>query len=333
MEKTYTLQLFGAADRDAFDATFAAMAPGTDQAVQARRRWWCFDNPRGGVFALFHDGEQIAATCYLGGKRIAGDTGSVAGFEIGETATDPRHQRKGLFSKLVRACVAHAAGNATPLVYGTPNSQSTPGYAKLGFEIVEAPASWLFLIPSLRYGMRYGASKWLHREAPPGGSSRADRTGRPRHEVTAQDYVETTASYPRLNDSDRDYLSWRLADAPMNYRFARIDTRAGPFECALKIGQLGDHKVVVVAEYFLGGTRPPLRKAARLLRRAVADLGMTGMGIYVHAQRPVGAGLALLYAARIVPHRVLPICVTGIDAGRGEHAWFGRFQLSDCDIG
>ena len=324
MDMSYTLQTFGREDRDAFDTIFATMAPDTDPVVQARRRWWCFDNPRGGVFALFHDGQQIAATCYLGGKMLALG-GEANGFEIGETATDPRHQRRGLFSKLVRACVAHAADGGRPLVYGTPNSQSTPGYAKLGFEIVSSPQSWLFLIPSAR-----GAMRRLLRRDPI-----VSRTSPARCEISGSDYAASTAFYPRLNASDAEYLTWRLVETPLGYRFARIETRHGRFECAMKVGRLGAHDVVVIAEYFLNGTRPPIHRAVGPLRRAVAALSSApkALGIYVHGARPTGPALARLYTAGVIPHRELPICVTGAREGLGDTAWFGRFQLSDCDIG
>ena len=331
MEPAYTLELFDASRRDAFDAIFARMAPDIDPAVQARRRWWCFDNPRGGVFALFHDGEQIAATCYLASKTLAfgdrNDGGFAIGYEIGETATDPRHQRRGLFSKLVKASVAHAGESGRPLVYGTPNSQSTPGYAKLGFEIVESPRSWLFLLPSLRHAI----GRLLRRRPKTVGAGGA----RGRSEIAADAYVAATVDYPRLNAGGRDYLAWRVAETPMGYRFAQIDTRSGRFECAIKVAPLGEHTVVVIAEYFLNGVRPPLGAVAGLLRRVVADLAPapSALGIYVHGERPSGLALARLYAARVIPHRVLPICATGTQEGRGDAAWFGRFQLSDCDIG
>lgn len=328
MDTAYTLQIFGRDDREAFDTIFATMSPDTDPVVQARRRWWCFDNPRGGVFALFHDGREIAATCYLGGKTLAFGGSAATGFEIGETATDPRHQRRGLFSKLVRACVAHAAQDDRPLVYGTPNSQSTPGYAKLGFEIVASSRSWLFLLPSIRNAAR----RLLRRDRSGGRPSPVDSS---RYEVTGDDYVAATAAYPRLNAADREYLTWRLAETPLGYRFVRIETRHGRFECAMKVGTLGEHQVVVIAEYFLNGTRPSLHRATGLLRRAVSALALAPdmLGIYVHGERPTGLALARLYATGTVPHRQLPICTTGGREGRGDAAWFDCFQLSDCDIG
>lgn len=328
MDTAYTLQMFERDDREAFDTIFATMSPDTDPVVQARRRWWCFDNPRGGVFALFHDGREIAATCYLGGKTLAFEDGATTGFEIGETATDPQHQRRGLFSKLVRACVAHADQGGRPLVYGTPNSQSTPGYAKMGFEIVASPRSWLFLLPSIRNA----AYRLLRRGR---SAARPLPVGSSRYEITSDDYVAATATYPRLNAGDREYLTWRLAETPLGYRFVRIETRGGRFECAMKVGTLGEHEVVVIAEYFLNGTRPSIRRATGLLRRAVSALAPAPnmLGIYVHGERPTGVALARLYAAGIVPHRELPVCTTGGREGRGDAAWFGRFQLSDCDIG
>ncbi|MCP5916265.1 GNAT family N-acetyltransferase, partial [Klebsiella pneumoniae] len=83
-------------------------------------------------------GSEIAATSYLGGKRLVLRGVTMGAYEIGETATRPAHQRRGLFSQLVNASRAYAIASGRPLIYGTPNGQSTPGYAKLGFDIVQS---------------------------------------------------------------------------------------------------------------------------------------------------------------------------------------------------
>ena len=319
----YEIEVFGHEQRAAFRVAFAKSSKSVDPAVQARREWWCFDNPRGGAFAVAKAGDDIVATCYLGGKTLAQNGINVAGFEIGETATDPDHQRKGLFSKLVNACVAHGRPSKHMLIYGTPNSQSTPGYAKLGFDIVESEASYLFLAVSIPYWIRIGAPKGLGWGV---GLS---------HELSATDYIDRTLSFHRLNESSRAYLQWRLADNPARLRFFELKHDKGTFVCAVKIGQLGHHSVLVCSEYFLNGTRPALNVARKFLSRAIwAHYDRRDfLGIYFHASNQSNRLAKWLRLQGVIAHRQLPVCAMTIDGFDSHVDWFKQFQLSDCDIG
>ena len=50
-----------------------------------------------------------------------------------DTATHPDHQGKGVFSTLTRAALDELRGDGVQFVFNTPNSQSLPGYLKLGW--------------------------------------------------------------------------------------------------------------------------------------------------------------------------------------------------------
>ncbi len=50
-----------------------------------------------------------------------------------DTATHPDHQGKGVFSALTRAALDELRGDGVQFVFNTPNSQSLPGYLKLGW--------------------------------------------------------------------------------------------------------------------------------------------------------------------------------------------------------
>ena len=112
-----------------------------------RRKWYCFDNKLGGAFAVALSNDRVVSTCYLSGKSLLLNGNLYKAYEIGETATVNDHQRKGLFSKLVKLCVSYAFDDGAELIYGTPNSQSTPGYQKLGFKIITDTRSNLFISP------------------------------------------------------------------------------------------------------------------------------------------------------------------------------------------
>lgn len=314
----YQIRLFGSEDIDAFRQAFAKSSLPVDADAQKRREWWCFANPNGGAFAVATYGDDIVATCYIGGKPLFANRGAPS-FEIGETATDPNHQRKGLFSKLVKAVVAHAGQSGADFVYGTPNSQSTPGYAKLGFDIVETSASWLFLVPSISY--------WTKISLP--------RLGRAARELTFQEYATATASFRRLNQASSDYLQWRFDRSPWGYRYFELRRGKDVFHCATRPGNLGKHRIVVCAEHFENGQGVLASKLPSLLKQTVwkAYSAREFLGIYFHAALPDGLGRHLLKLKGAVPHRVLPMCAVVASGSPSAMDWFADFQLSDCDIG
>ncbi len=320
---SYDLVVFKHDEREAFREAFASLSHDSDDAARRRREWWCFDNPNGGAFALIRHGDEIAATCYLSGKQLqSGDT-VITCFEIGETATAPAHQRKGLFRKLAEACMSHTAAQGRRLIYGTPNSQAAPGWSKFGFQILDSATSWLFVLPSAAYWTRFTLPAFmaLHRQ----------QTG---SEITAKDYIARTQDFARLNVSAPDYLQWRLAESPVGYRYFSMDVAGGEFLCALKPAVLGRYPVLVVSEHFLNGSKVGIRQATRLLKRVFAGHydRRKFMGLYVHSALRLGTS-GWLKASGIIPHRHLPICAYGEAVDEPGLDWFKDFQLSDCDIG
>lgn len=320
----YELMMFDHEEREAFRQAFLTMSHTSDDIAQKRREWWCFTNPHGGAFALFKSGNEIAATCYLGGRRLAIGGQKLDCFEIGETATAPAHQRKGLFSKLVKSVVEQSGKSNAALVYGTPNSQSTPGYAKLGFDIVESSNSWLFVVIS--------PSRWLPFALPqfPSFTARGTVT-----ELTAAQYTQITKSFSRLNVTSEAYLDWRFAKSPAGYRFFQIHRASMEFVCVVRESVLGNYATLVVSEYFLNGRRVGIKDASALLRRAIWRHfdARKYLGLYAHGTLPTKAETIRLKLQGVLPHRQLPICATLTSEASYPKDWFKDFQLSDCDIG
>ena len=319
----YELRLFAKTRAQDYAQLFDDQVNSVDEATRARRDWWCFKNPNGGAFAVILSGAKVVSTCYLSRKRIRINGQILHCYEIGETATDPNHQRKGLFSKLVIAMTAHAAAEGASNVYGTPNPQSAPGYVKLGFKNVDLPDHALLLLPLMRY--------WLFRRGRPAPPSA--RKGR--WEIDPAQYVEQTIQFPRLNDTTEAYLQWRLATSPREYRFFRVETRSGVLHCVARTGELGNHPAIVVAEHYLNGTKAPIDLLAPLLRKALSGSFAFGQyaGIYVLAQTPKRFTKAAQIWHRAIVHRNFPICVQNdVNSVAAKFAAL-HFQLSDCDIG
>lgn len=316
----YELRLWTAAEVEDFVATFHDRALRRGSLPHFKRQLaWFFNGPYGGVFAAaLFEGEPVAS-CGVVGRRLIRDGREITVCEIGETATDPEHQRRGLFSRLVRACRDRAFQNGAVTIYGTPNSQSTPGYAKLGFKIIEDPRAHLLLVPNPAYafGPRPKDAEALktpaaHKATP--------------LEISLQDYVAATVGFPRLNAGTADYLTWRFGSEARGYRFFRD----GDVYCALAPYQLGRLPVLAAAEYFRNGRRA--RMGPKLLAIALSAWRAASFaGVYLHGRVRTGMGRLGAMDRLAVVHRSLPLCIAGDIMEDAD--WLDVFQLSDCDIG
>lgn len=93
--------------------------------------WKIVENPHGcGFVSLAVDKGKIVGTTTITRKKIWFRGQWVNGAEIGDTFTDPDYQRMGIFTKLVKSTRDRALKSGVQLIYGTPNSQSLPGYEK-----------------------------------------------------------------------------------------------------------------------------------------------------------------------------------------------------------
>lgn len=101
-------------------------------------RWLYADNPDGQVvgYDAWDDGELAAHyVCVPASLRVNGV--SERGLLSLNTATHPRWQGQGLFTKLAAKTYEGAAAAGYGSVYGVANANSTPGFIrKLGFQLV-----------------------------------------------------------------------------------------------------------------------------------------------------------------------------------------------------
>lgn len=324
----YTIKLFTTDEYESYvHAVYRGDSSGVTSDAQLRRRWWCFDNPNGGAFAAAFWDDEVAATCYLSGKLLNIGDELHRVFEIGETATAPDHQRRGLFSKLVNACIEYAFDSGATAIYGTPNSQSTPGYAKLKFDIIESENSHLFFSPNL-----------LHFAIPslaPTPASYSNRTTVGKTvKLTSDEFYEHARSRLRLNDSSLEYFQWRFCSSPhKKYDFYRL----GDFSMAVCRAKLGKYEVVLVSDYGQAGSKGDAIESIKLIRSIHSEIyqGRDHAGIYFHAPLNDRMGRLRYGMNKLIHHRILPVCVMH----KGDSALIDALrsaplpQLSDCDIG
>jgi GNAT superfamily N-acetyltransferase len=320
----YEIISFGQGELADFEP-FLRILPVSDFALDERRRWWCFDNPFGGRYALAMQSGVIAATAYVGGKPpllISGQT--KPSFEIGDTWTHEEHRRRGLFSKLVKHLVSATSSEAGTFVYGTPNSQSTPAYEKLGFHISEDDRSWLWLV-----GQPRGLASF-NRPASP-----AERTplGGKTHAISAEEYWNATRKNERLCGSSEAYFQWRFVRSPHRYKFFERKTRNGVLFAALRSGDLRGRPVVIVSEAWVDGIPADTAVLSDLVCFARDGWKASDFfGLYFKSIKRTGASRWFEATKLRAQHRILPICSIGTQQ-RPSAELFDRFQLSDCDIG
>lgn len=81
-------------------------------------------------------------------------------FRAVDTATHPEHRGKGVFKKLTMSAIEIAKEQGCDFVFNTPNSQSLPGYLKMGWgevdklkiQIISAnPLNWLNVVQTWNY--------------------------------------------------------------------------------------------------------------------------------------------------------------------------------------
>ncbi len=98
-------------------------------------RWKHMDNPFGKspVLLCWQDSTLIGVRAFMRWNWIKGGLVYRA-LRAVDTATHPEHQGKGIFKKLTLSLVNNCIGLGDHFVFNTPNSQSRPGYLKMGWE-------------------------------------------------------------------------------------------------------------------------------------------------------------------------------------------------------
>jgi len=180
-----------------------------------------------------------------------------------DTATDPGHQGKGVFRTLTLAAVAELTADRYDAVFNTPNTQSRPGYLKMGWVELGRPAlgarprgpiSALRMVRS-----RLPAEKWSEPTAV--GESASDALRGP-----ALDSLLATLPTPSkwATPLTAPYLRWRYGFAPLHYR--AVEVRGGL--AVFRVRRRGPSREVALCEWLAPG---PDRAALRRLVHAAGD--------------------------------------------------------------
>ncbi len=134
-----------------------------------------------------------------------------------DTATDPDYQGKGLFTRLTKLGLEEMRADGVDFVFNTPNSQSRPGYLKMGWrEVGHVPAAVRFVGP-------LGAVAALRSRVPAERWSQPLDVGEPLEEwlrrggVAGREHQPTDVREVRTR-TDEAYLRWRFGTPVLHYR-------------------------------------------------------------------------------------------------------------------
>jgi GNAT superfamily N-acetyltransferase len=186
-------------------------------------RWKHLQNPFGRSYMIVAEaGDRIVGFRSFMQWRFRAGNVSMLGVRAVDTATHPRHQGRGIFSRLTRAALADLEREAD-LVFNTPNRSSLPGYMKMGWRTVgRVPISVRMKRPGrvmTRFVRRKAAT--VGSRPPIEAETAAEAVldpDLPRLLADAADARDDRITTPR----DLEYLRWRYAAAHLlDYRAVR----------------------------------------------------------------------------------------------------------------
>ncbi len=135
-------------------------------------------------------------------------------FRAVDTATHPEHQGKGVFKELTLNAIEIAKAQGDDFIFNTPNSQSLPGYLKMGWEEVDKLKIWI--IPT-------NPLNWLN----------VKQTGHYKNNNTSSDsqIVKLISKHNKLKAEENKcftkkspaYLSWRYENNPLQKYEVKAD--------------------------------------------------------------------------------------------------------------
>ncbi|MEJ7582505.1 MAG: GNAT family N-acetyltransferase [Acidimicrobiales bacterium] len=257
-------------DRSAIIGLLAsALGRDDDPRFEALYAWKHEDNPFGpSVKVVAVDGAEIVGFRGLMRWRWRHGHRVIEAVRAVDTATHPDHQGRGIFTRLTQHALETLAAEGVGFVFNTPNSQSLPGYLKMGWQVVgRVPISVRFRSPRAAVRMvraRTPAQRWSERsDAGEAAGEVLDDTG------ALTDLLDSQPSSSGLRTvRSASYLAWRYSIDALGYRALVAD--GGPSEglIVFRIRRRGPAREVVLAELLVPGADP--RRARALHRRLAA---------------------------------------------------------------
>jgi GNAT superfamily N-acetyltransferase len=188
-----------------------------------------------------------------------------------DTATHPDHRGEGVFSRLTLAALEELGADGVAFIYNTPNSQSLPGYLKMGWREVgrlpiEARLRSLTSLGRLLRA-RTPAAKWSLPSAA--GISAREAFGDP--DATAALLRTVRAPSGLVTNRTPAFLAWRYGFEPLAYRAVLAGRRLEDGLVVFRLRRRGAATEAAITDVLVPASAPGL--AHSLCRRALRESG------------------------------------------------------------
>jgi GNAT superfamily N-acetyltransferase len=233
-------------------------------------RWKHFANPLGASpMWIAVDGDRLAGFRVFLRWKFETPDGVVPAVRAVDTATSPDYQGRGVFTSLTLYALERLREQGVGFVFNTPNSQSLPGYLKMGWRevgrvpIAVRPMSLTALVRMVR--SRVPAERW----------SLATGVGFPAPDILSDpDLAALLDTQPRAERLRThwtpEFLRWRYAFAQLNYRCFLLGSGVTDGVAVLRLRPRGTAVEAVLCDVIVPWGDE--RTATRLVRRAVDAL-------------------------------------------------------------
>jgi GNAT superfamily N-acetyltransferase len=187
-----------------------------------------------------------------------------------DTATHPEYQGRGIFRRLTMAALDDLRAEGVSFVFNTPNSQSRPGYLKMGWsEVGRLPASVRLRSPG-------AAVRVAQARVPADRASTPTDVGRSAIEAlddpSLPDLLASLPPESRLNTRRTDaFLRWRYGFPPLEYRALTVSNRAADGVALFRLRRRGPALECALCDVLVPGGDTAVER--RLLRSVARESG------------------------------------------------------------
>lgn len=188
-----------------------------------------------------------------------------------DTATHPDYQGRGIFTRLTLQAIEQLRAAGAGFIFNTPNSQSLPGYLKMGWQLVgRVPISVRPLSPRGALRMtraRMPAERWSE------PCTAGDPAARILDDVGSVSGLLASQPLPLSGIStvrSPRYLMWRYGSELLGYRALVANGAVANGVVVFRVRRRGAAREVVLDELLVPGGEPRRARAMhKLLARAV----------------------------------------------------------------
>lgn len=236
-------------------------------------RWKHHDNAFGTspAWVAVLDGEIAGYRTFMRWRFVNDEGRRLKAVRAVDTATAPSLQGRGIFRTLTVRGVAELTWAGDDLVFNTPNSQSRPGYLKMGWsEARRLPVGILPSSPGAMVRMlrsKVPAQKWSKptEVGLAAGAALQERS-------LAEAMLAHAPTKGVRTDRTPEYLAWRTALPQLAYRLLLVnDEDPDQGGVVFRLRQRGDAVEAAVIEQLVADPLQGARLLGRMLRSTGAD--------------------------------------------------------------